>query len=353
MNTTSLFGEIALKIGAHPEDLATEALLYVLRRYPEANKVLISNLKRTETDIPTKLVFRSQGRGEDQTRPDLIGRDGDGSNVLIIEAKFWAGLTEAQPNSYLEQLPLDKPGILVVLCPGKRLQTLWNKLILRCIEAGLQIGEATTLATEYRFTKVNKKDTLAIISWRTIISVFEREAETASNQALLSDVRQLSGLCARMDSEAFVPLRAEDLSSSIAWKVQHFANLVDQVVAQMVSDHGAEKRSLSTGGSQSAYGRYFFFEGYILFFFYSPLLWARYGETPIWLQIWNEEWGSTPEIEAGIACMHAGKYIHVPATEDQNILGLDPKLRSEQQDVISDMIRQVKEAVQSCHNSRT
>ncbi len=33
-----------------------------------------------------------EAEGEDQARPDLTGRDVEGRNVILIEAKFWAGI---------------------------------------------------------------------------------------------------------------------------------------------------------------------------------------------------------------------------------------------------------------------
>ena len=46
-----------------------------------------------------------------------------------MEAKFWAGLTENQPNAYLARLPLDeRPAVLLFVAPEARLETLWPEL---------------------------------------------------------------------------------------------------------------------------------------------------------------------------------------------------------------------------------
>ena len=93
MERNSLFGEISLKFGSSPEDLATEALLYILRQHSEAWPALHRLFSRTEIKLPIDLTLRSQVSGKDQAQPDLIGTDAEGDPALIVEAKFWAGLS--------------------------------------------------------------------------------------------------------------------------------------------------------------------------------------------------------------------------------------------------------------------
>ena len=128
---------------------------------------------------------------------------------------------------------------------------------------------------------------MVALSWSQLLGVLRREAETANDQILLNDATQLQGLCDRMDSQAFLPLRPEHVDSNIGIRIQHFADIVDDLVSEMVSNHGADTKSLTTGGSQSTYGRYFRLGGFGLFFQYSPSLWGRFGETPFWLQVYH------------------------------------------------------------------
>jgi hypothetical protein len=41
----------------------------------------------------------------------------DGSTPLLVEAKFWAGLTGHQPVSYWQRLPVEQPAMLLFLVP--------------------------------------------------------------------------------------------------------------------------------------------------------------------------------------------------------------------------------------------
>lgn len=51
--------------------------------------------------------------------PRLVGFEADRRRVLIVEAKFWAGLTENQPVAYLGQLPQAAPGKPLFVAPGR------------------------------------------------------------------------------------------------------------------------------------------------------------------------------------------------------------------------------------------
>ena len=52
-----------------------------------------------------------------ETRPDLVGLDRTmGKECVLIEAKFWAGLTDRQPKAYLDRL--DPGKALLFVAPG-------------------------------------------------------------------------------------------------------------------------------------------------------------------------------------------------------------------------------------------
>jgi hypothetical protein len=156
-----------------------------------------------------------------------------------------------------------------------------------------------------------------------------------------------------MDSDAFLPLHPQDISSEIGKRVQHFADLVDSIVHELVANHSADTKGLTTGGSQSAYGRYFKLLGFPMFLYYSPRLWSRYGETPIWLdvkEITDEGWSITRRVIDGIDQLPQGKFRRIPETESKNTIGLELPLGVEQPDVIADVISQIKQVAECCNS---
>lgn len=124
---SSVLGHLALAFAPSPENLATEALAYVLGRSRSARDTL-SGLAWDLTSLPpTPLVFHTQAGRSDGSIPDLVGEDVYGNQHLVIEAKFWAGLTDRQPINYLDRLPTPG-GLVLVIAPERRFETLWPEL---------------------------------------------------------------------------------------------------------------------------------------------------------------------------------------------------------------------------------
>jgi hypothetical protein len=209
---------------------------------------------------------------------------------VIAESKFWAGLTDHQPVTYIGQLPPDTEGILIFIAPRMRFTTLWPELVERCKAAALPIGADIVESGETRCRKIGARHFLALTSWRAILAVILETLEGEVNQAGVGDVRQLQGLCERMDSEAFLPVSSEELAPQIARRTVQFCRLVNELTDTLAKEgFGVWK---STGGSinTASYGRYVILENHGCFLEFNPDLWARKRSTPLWLWIAGENW---------------------------------------------------------------
>src|SRR5262245_9928347 len=144
MNT--LLGYLATQLASHPENLATEALGYILRGSSIARDGVRDLLAHSGMHIPRDLTYLNQVGGEDQAQPDIEGRDSDGQARLVIEAKCWAGLTAHQPITYLGRVPA-ADGVLLFVAPAAREAFLWGELIRRCNEADIG-GTPSDLASQ-------------------------------------------------------------------------------------------------------------------------------------------------------------------------------------------------------------
>ena len=125
----TVFGQVALRLANRPEDYAVEALNYILGRSEAARAELIAQLMPWNHQQPG-LRFRTQVVGEN-SRPDIVGVAPDGTEKLILEAKFWAGLTEAQPVEYIRRLSSDDGATLGFIAPDARIESLWRELVAR------------------------------------------------------------------------------------------------------------------------------------------------------------------------------------------------------------------------------
>ncbi len=348
MRQDSLFGHVTLRLSAHPENVATESLLYLLQRHPGAWVALRSFLGLSGSHLPESLSFRTQAVGEDRSIPDMAGIDCDGGEVLLVEAKFWAGLTPSQPVAYLLRLPEHKPGCVVVVAPSSRFETLWPKLCAVCKDAGVGLQRQRAPAPGLRVADAAPGNVLALMTWPALLGVLRLAAEARGEAEFQSDVEQLSGLCSHVDREAFLPLQPNDTSPAIGRRVRQYAELVDTVVAALVADHGADTKNLSTGGAKSTYGRFFHFGGLGFFFAYCPVLWAQYWETPMWLSVGEADWSYTERIRNALSNALASDNRPVLVSEGRITVPIDLPLGVDQSDVVSAIIDQVRQIAVVC-----
>src|SRR5688500_13595819 len=124
--TDTLFGHLARRFSSSPENLATESLLYILKRSLPAKSAFFRYLEQTGcTPLPDNLRLTSQSTDkDDQSIPDLVGFDAQNRPIFICESKFWAGLTGNQPVSYLKQLEKASGSLLLIIGPSKRVSLL-------------------------------------------------------------------------------------------------------------------------------------------------------------------------------------------------------------------------------------
>lgn len=297
MSTETLFGFLAHRFVAQRENLATEALSFLLERSPAARSAVIRLIRSVGGELPDDLGFRTQASANDQAIPDLVGEDDQGRQVLIAEAKFWAGLTDAQPVVYLRRFEVVGHGVLLVIAPAARLELLWNELVRRCEEAQFQVSDCPSVGREIRSAAVHPGGQLVTLSWRVLLSAVSTSLEIAQEYRLLADLAQLQGLCEHEDAEAFLPLGSEELTGTTARRLLQFNQLVDDaygILARKGVVDGSGLRSSAGGGW---YGRYCRIQGFPCLLQVSAWVWARYASTPLWLRVAGADWRSqAPEV---------------------------------------------------------
>ena len=150
--------------------------------------------------------------GKKDERLDLVAFDEHGSERVLIEVKFWAGLTSKQPEEYLERLPRDgEPAVLLFVAPEQRLVTLWAEICRRakaCCELGTE-GSTEGLKS---VTVDGSPRRLMLTSWRRLLTGMSSRAGNDGDSAAERDILQLGALCERQDRDAFLPLRPEEFA---------------------------------------------------------------------------------------------------------------------------------------------
>jgi hypothetical protein len=293
----TLFGHLAPQFTNQLENLATEALNYVLQRSAEARRLFIRFLEQSELSFDDDLTFSTQAVGETGSIPDLVGKDRTAAEVVIVEAKFWAGLTDRQPNAYLDRLP-QSSGLLLFISPARRFETLWSELIRRCRLANRRIAADERKEPVWRSCRVDDGRRIALTSWRAVLEVLRTGLHLAGETATVSDLLQLQGLCDRMDANAFIPLTSEDLTSDLGTRIVQFCDLVDGAVDALLAEKLADSRGLrASGGRHALYGRFFRIHQTGCRLFFSALWWSRHGQ-PIFLEVRGSNWKPSHEVNA-------------------------------------------------------
>src|SRR5262249_33983739 len=126
-------------------------------------------------------------------RPDM-GGFADSERRVFVENKFWAGLTNNQPVSYLKRLAAcSKPTILLVIAPSAREQPLWRELKRRLNDAEISVSEQEATAGVALCGATQLGPILALTSWTKILSILEQEA--VDDSSARGDLVQLKALC--------------------------------------------------------------------------------------------------------------------------------------------------------------
>ncbi len=260
----SLLSYIASNFISQYENVANSSVTYLLNKYPAARKVLqeILSISSVPTHYLTELPTKSNGR------PDITGLDDAGNKLVIIEGKFWANLTDNQPENYLNELSIG--GVLLFLVPDKRLKSL-----------GVEIEK-----------RLNGKDERIVIkSWSAFLELVEIENNKNHDNQLASDLMQLKELCKKMDEEGMPPLSMSDLDPMNGRLAYQFVDIIDECYTRIKLWNQSDFKGLNR--TPSKYGHGFYFKAYDLTcsLYFSSYDWFRKeGHTPIWLSIKDLNW---------------------------------------------------------------
>ena len=298
-DSSTMFAHIVSRLTNRTEDVAVEALGFILSRSDAARRALRDLLKLEGLDIGELTDAGTQVGDEALARPDLAIYDRECKERVLIEAKFWAGLTENQPNAYLDRLPLDEqPAVLLFVVPEARLETLWPEL-RRLVEHPFRWQPVDTPhGAEIKCALADDETRfLALASWRALLDHM-LSFSMSSGDSIEADIRQLQALCEQQDQEAFLPLKPHETAPEIPRRILQFNQLVDDAVELARERDIIDTTRLNVTPQSHGYGRYLrlgskhadVWAG--AWFGIDCTLWARYRDTPLWITFYySGNWG--------------------------------------------------------------
>ena len=328
----SLLAQFYHRIKGSQEDIASEGLVYILQQSLESRKSVNQIIKLNTNLIFSDLSYKSQVTGKKMERPDISGRDITGKEVLLIEAKFWASLSENQPKGYINRL--NDNTVLLFIVPSLRTKVVFeevkNRISEDYVDLKIDLENLTILIKES-----NKH--ILVKSWSEILNSLKAKIEETKNITLLSDLNQIIGLCNKIDQNSFQPITDDDLSPRIPKCINSYFEIVDKVVDTLKSRNS----EISTVGLLKTPQRY----GYHRYFRTKELgmtlglkldLWEKFSDTPFWLGIDNKSDMNIEKIIHNIPSLY--NLTMVPFTDGSGVfLNLKPKLYETEDIVIKNL----------------
>lgn len=237
-NRNSLLSYIVDEFTNQTELVATKALAYILGRSGAARDALRELLRTGGADVGPIVGVEAESADGDTGRVDLALRNDAGEERVLVEAKFWAGLTGNQPAAYLERLPNDgKPSVLLFVAPEMRLGTLWPLICSEARKGGFTLGAdartgepgALRTAAVRGSKRQASKRRLMLTSWRALLGAMASRANVAHDAAAEEDIRQLNALCERQDTEKFLPLQEGEFGPNFPRRIRDLWKLINDV----------------------------------------------------------------------------------------------------------------------------
>lgn len=320
-----------------PEPAATQALTYILK----SNLVLtrsavdllrIANIEFEPGRVDAEQVF-------EDSKPDLTIYDEDGRLRMFIENKFWAGLTKAQPVSYLNKLPQDIPSALVFIVPYQRVPTVWSELEQRCHNNGF---EWNGNRLEYTATVNDKK--LLVVSWNKFLEKLLYTANIEGLDSAKNDLTQLQGLVNSVNIGAFLPLQADEVhNQEIPNRLINYIDLIHPIIGKLKEANIADTDGLAFSAGTYETGHYFRLHAKNIFdcWIGIPLKrWCDKGFSPMWCRIRGH----------GLNVSHFEKVPHLfkdVLMDGVNVrIPIRLKTGVEQDEVIEDVAQQINRIVE-------
>ena len=244
-DSNSLLSFVAPRYTRDLEDVATDALSFILSRSTSAKRALSEFLEDDRGPLP---IAKAQPREvvTHGAEPDLACIDEDGKRVAFVEAKFWAELTAHQPVTYWQELTSDRPAVLLFLAPESRIVRgpLWGDLVGRLQEAGHELGPADRRKNLVTASAKADQRRLMLASWHFLLdSMAERTKREGDTQAHfeIAELQGLTGVAIKGDN----PQRDENLRKLIA-----------EAVKRLKQSGWANTDRLQTGEGREYFARY-------------------------------------------------------------------------------------------------
>ena len=278
----TLLAYLVSSFPGNTENIATEALRHIFDHSDASVEALNDVVRSGVRGVEPITTVKSQVIHAHGTIPDLVGFDETGEERVLIEVKFWAGLTTNQPNGYLNRLPDDGPAVLIFLAPEDRIQSLWPQLRNRIKQAHRELIE---IDSERKCARVDHaQQHLMIVSWEGLLDSMAARTRDYGESGVETEIRQLRTLAKYADSGAFKPIRQdEEFAVDSDVLKRQYKRLIDAATERGIQQEWVDRKGLRASPRSYGYGRYIRLRGSIVWFGVNVELFEKTGDTPLWV----------------------------------------------------------------------
>ena len=133
--------------------------------------------------------------------------------------------------------------------------------------------------------------TMLITSWTQVLERLLDAARSGGHDTIRHDILQLQGLTSRMDSEAFLPIRADEVTNQeAAHRLVKYSALIEDITQKLKDSGLADTKDLRTTHGYYTAGRYLRVHGkFSLWLGIELKVWCDAGITPLWWRVDNRE----------------------------------------------------------------
>ena len=354
----SVLAHVVTSMGKGEREV-TRALAYILNRHPDlVQKAFVKLLDPAGIRFqPSRQIEREKGDDDGRIpgQPDMKIFDKDGNLRVLVENKFWADLTPAQPVGYLKMLQSEKKkdvssGLLFVV-PEKRVTQLWNALKTRCDEARLALGQASPEGARVRWVRVGD-NTMLITDWQNVLHSLN-PADVGDE--VRCDLFQFRRLVETLEgSGVFLVLCEEEVKNmDVAQRMVNYIDLLD-LIRKRLPDIGM---GITCGQASASFDSQSF---------HCKVMWndrqgrrvrARLalsfdvwhrsgGITPLWLRIKPPKSRPTEVFET-LQNLLEKEGMHVFLGTNNKYIAIDLKLDVERNSVVEGAVEQIRIIVQT------
>ena len=337
----SLLAHMYSHIRGSQEDIATYSIEFIVSQSYEVNEAYTKLLETSlHTSLGSSLRYSCQATGKNKERPDLSGVNVEGNEIVLCEAKFYAGLTSNQPNAYIDRLVDEHGKGLVFICPAERKVLLWDRLKTLCCKRKVE------LVDEYCVSVDGIR--MSIITWGEVLDALRRSAASISAASILSDIDQLEGFCQLMADDAFIPFTSEDLGPENARREERNYQVPDAVVKRLMTDKSidAEVGRLKASPNRQGYIRYIYVSGHGVAIIFDRAIWKSTNteETPFWVSVMEKNFRQTPVYQSAFN-RYPQSYRALASNNNGIALPLFPPINASLDEVAEDLVRQIMEYI--------